>query len=212
MYPIGNPIAAIYDDHLLFAESFSAVLERLGLFQSVHIFNDEQAYLRFLVKRFNEPIYSFLDYYLPKKNTLSLINETRRINKKSRVIIVSSVTTPSIIKHILAFDPDGFLSKSSGLDIVLDCLKTIKQSKPYMCPVIQEIITNEIKTDNNIPFTARELEMLQFFAQGLSIIDTANVTHLSKHTIVSHRRKMMEKVNARSITELLAYARAHELI
>lgn len=213
MHPIGRPIAVIYDDHLLFAESFSAVLERLALFKSVHVFvGDEQAYLRFLVKRFDEPVYLFLDYYLPQKNALTLIKETRRINKKARIIVVSSVASPAIINHILTYDPDGFLSKSCGVDIVIDCLRSIAKAELYICPVIREVINTKSVATNDIPFTARELEMLHYFAQGLSIIDTATKTHLSKHTIVAHRRKMMTKAQVNSITELLAYARNKELI
>ena len=213
MHSLASPIAVVYDDHLLFAESFSAVLERLKLFKSAHIFvNDEAAYLQFLVKHFDKPIYLFLDYYLPQQNALSLINETRRINKKAKVIVVSSVSTPSIISHILTYNPNGFLSKSSGVDIVVECLRSVGQDKPYICPQIKAVIDSKLFQAEEIPFTARELEMLHYFAQGLSIIETANKTHLSKHTIVAHRRKMMTKANVNSITELLAYARAKVLI
>lgn len=208
-----SPIAVVYDDHLLFAESFSAVLERFKLFKSTHIFvSDEQGYLQFLVKHFDEPIYLFLDYYLPQKNALSLINETRRINKKAKIIIVSSVTTPSIIAYISTYKPNGFLSKSAGVDMVIGCLHAISQNKTYISREVQEIIDTKLLPADDIPFTARELEMLHYFAMGLSIVETANRTHLSKHTVVAHRRKMMTKANVNSITELLAYARDKELI
>ncbi|GGG74340.1 hypothetical protein GCM10007415_02250 [Parapedobacter pyrenivorans] len=213
MQSLGNSVAIVYDDHLLFAETFSAVLEKLRLFKSVHIFSDnEQAYRHFLVKHFDLQVCLFLDYYLPQNNALVLINETRRINKKARVIIVSSITTPSIITHIQTYNPHGFISKSSGVDIVLDCLRTISQGNRYMCPVIREIAPTEPLAADEIPFTAREIEILQYFAQGLSVIETANKTHLSKHTVVAHRRKMMRKAQANSITELLTYARNKELI
>jgi len=213
MSTLGNPIAVVYDDHLLFAESFSAVLERLNLFRSVHLFaGDEHAYLQFLIKHFDVPIYLFLDYYLPEKNALTLINETRRINKKARIIVVSSVSSPSIVHHILTYNPSGFLSKSCGVDVVIECLQTIAQGKTYICPKIQAVMDTKLLPADEILFTARELEMLYYFAQGLSIIETANRTHLSKHTIVAHRRKMMMKAHVNSITELLAYARNKELI
>ncbi|MEC3879584.1 response regulator transcription factor [Parapedobacter sp. 10938] len=213
MHSLGNPIAVVYDDHLLFAESFSAVLERLTLFKSTHIFvNDESAYLQFLVKHFDEPICLFLDYYLPQKNALTLINETRRINKKAKIIVVSSVSTPAIVSHILTYKPNGFLSKSSGVDIVIECLRSIGQNESYICPQVKAVIDAKLFPADDIPFTARELEMLHYFAQGLSIIETATKTHLSKHTIVAHRRKMMTKAQVNSITELLAYARNKELL
>jgi len=213
MFRLGSPIAVIYDDHLLFAESFSAVLERLSLFRSVHLFvDDEHAYLQFLIKNFDIPVYLFLDYYLPQKNALTLINETRRINKKARIIVVSSVSSPSLISHIITYNPNGFLSKSCGVDIVITCLQTIAQGKTYICPQIQEVMKTKVLRDDEILFTARELEMLHYFAQGLTIIETAERTHLSKHTIVAHRRKMMMKAGVNSITGLLAYAKNHELI
>ena len=209
----GNPISVVYDDHQLFAESFSVVLERLNLFKSTHIFvSDEQAYLQFLIQNHDVPIYLFLDYYLPQKNALSLINETRRINKKARIIVLSSVSTPSIIKHILTYNPNGFLTKSCGVDIVIACLQVIAEGRAYVCPQIREVINSRLLPNDEILFTAREMEMLHYFAQGLTIIETAERTHLSKHTIVAHRRKMMTKARVNSITELLAYARNKELI
>lgn len=212
MHSLGNPIAIVYDDHLLFAETFAAVLEKLQLFKSVHLFaDDEHAYRQFMVKHFDVPVYLFLDYYLPQNNALTLISETRRINKKVRIVVVSSITTPSLIAHILTYSPHGFISKSCGVDIVIECLRTISQGERYMCPVTREIAHSDPRVDE-VPFTARELEMLRYFAQGLSVIDTANKTHLSKHTVVAHRRKMMTKAGVNSITELLAYARNKELI
>ena len=213
MQSLGNPIAIVYDDHLLFAETFAAVLEKLQLFKSVHLFaDDEQAYRQFLVNYFDVPVYLFLDYYLPKNNALALISETRRINKKARIVVVSSITAPSLITHILTYSPHGFISKSCGVDIVIDCLRTVSQGERYMCPITREIARMESLPVDEIPFTVRELEMLQHFAQGLSVIETANKTHLSKHTVVAHRRKMMSKAQVNSITELLAYARNKELI
>ncbi|WP_262249968.1 response regulator transcription factor [Parapedobacter soli] len=213
LHSLESPIAVIYDDHLLFAEAFSSVLERLNLFKSANIFaGDERAYLEFLVKHFDEPFYLFLDYYLPQKNALTLINETRRINKKAKVIIVSSVSTPAIVNHISTYKPDGFLSKACGVDVVIQCLQAIAQDKSYVGPLIQEVMDTTLLSADEIPFTARELEMLHHFAQGLSVIEPANKSHLSRHTVVAHRRKMMTKAQVNSITELLAYAREKELI
>jgi len=212
MLQIEKPIAVVFDDHLLFAESFSTLLERLKLFRTVRAFRDEGDFIRFLTKNYNIPLYLFLDYYLPESNALTLINDTRRLNKKARVVVISSVMNPTIVNHILTYQPQGFISKSCGLDTVMDCLNAIARNETYICPVIQEVIDNQPSIKSNIPFTARELEMLQYFAKGLSIANTAKITNLSKHTIVAHRRKMMNKVNTKSITELLAYARRQGLI
>ncbi|MBB6237935.1 DNA-binding NarL/FixJ family response regulator [Pedobacter sp. AK013] len=201
-------IAIVFDDHLLFADSFSALVERLELFRAVHTLNEESELSQFLIKNPKAPIYLFLDHYLENKNSLPLINEARRLNKNVIIIIVSSVASPVAIANIMSYKPHGFVSKSSGFDTILECLSTIDDGKQYISPEIEKI--NSVSA--NIPFSARELEILQYFAEGLSIAQTAERSYLSKHTIVAHRRKMMAKANVNSITELLSYARTQELI
>jgi len=204
-------IAIVFDDHLLFADSFSALIERMELFRSVHTISEERELISFLIKHYESPIYLFLDYYLKNKNGLPLINEARRLNKHITIIVISSVISPTTITNILSYNPNGFVSKSSGFNAIVECLMIISQGGQYISPTISDIASNT-NPAIKLAFTARELEVLHYFAQGLSIAQTAERTHLSKHTIVAHRRKMMAKVNVNSITELLFYARKQELI
>lgn len=206
-----NTIAIVFDDHLLFADSFSALIERLELFSAVHTFNDKREFTHFLIKNSKTKIYLFLDYYLKNENGLMLINEIKRLNRQLTIIIMSSTISPTVVTNVLNYKPQGFISKSSGFDTILQCLTTIAHGHQYICPVISKIADHTDHTEK-IPFTARELEILQYFAQGLSIAHTAEKAYLSKHTIVAHRRNMMAKVKVNSITELLLYAREQELI
>lgn len=204
-------LAVVFDDHLLFLDSFSALIERLGIFSSVQAFNDEGLLNRFLISHPKTSIYLFLDYYLKDKNSLLMINEIKRLNRQAKVIVISSVTNPTTIANILTYNPTGLISKSSGFDIILQCINAIERGERYICPVMEEIVAN-IAQISAIPFSNRELEILQYFALGLSIAQTAEQSHLSKHTIVAHRRNMMAKAKVNSITELLAFARNKELI
>ena len=206
-----NTIAIVFDDHLLFADSFSALIERLELFSAVHTLSDKRELTHFLIKHSKIKIYLFLDYYLKNENGLMLINEIKRLNRQLVIIVMSSTVSPVVVTNILDYKPQGFISKSSGFDTIIECLTTITNGHQYLCPVISKIVDH---TDNSTktPLTARELEILQYFAQGLSIAHTAEKAYLSKHTIVAHRRNMMAKVNVNSITELLLYAREQELI
>ncbi|QIL37896.1 response regulator transcription factor [Pedobacter sp. HDW13] len=208
-----NAIAIVFDDHLLFADSFSALIERLGFFSTVNNLNDKKELTHFLIKRsdIDVPIYLFLDYYLKNENCLTLINEIKRLNKRVIIIVISSTISPTTVTNILDYKPQGFVSKSSGFNTILQCMTTIACGNQYICPVISEIVGN-IRYMRKVPFTERELEILQYFAHGSSIAQTAEKVHLSKHTIVAHRRNMMSKVNVNSITELLSYARERELI
>lgn len=94
------------------------------------------------------------------------INDIKRLNKGAQIIIVSSVSNPSIIKNILSYSPHGFISKSSGITTIIECIDAISSKKNYLCPIISEILKASQGIEE-IPFTARELELLNYFAQGL---------------------------------------------
>lgn len=206
-----NKIAIVFDDHLLFADSFSVLLERLEMFNNIHTMDDINKLKELLTKHKDEAIYVFLDYYLKDSIGLSLIPEIKRLHKNTFIILMSSITSPIAVNHILSYHPHGFVSKSSGFDTIQKCLTTINEGEQYLCPIIEQMTQGQSDNDKT-PFTLRELEILQHFAKGLSIADTAEKIHLSKHTIVAHRRNMMNKARVNSITELLAYARKQELI
>lgn len=204
-------MALIFDDHALFKESFSALVERLNVFRSVQAMEREEDLIAFLMKNSHQPVYLFIDYYLGDKVSLALINDAKRLNKQIKVIIVSSVANARLIQNILTYHPHGFLSKSSGLDILVDCIGSLQRNEQFICPFIKEILDHAV-VDDLVNFTARELDILQYFARGNSIESTAAQTNLSKHTIVAHRRNMMAKAKCTSITELLAYSRKMGLI
>ncbi len=54
-------------------------------------------------------------------------------------------------------------------------------------------------------FTERELEILSFLTIGKSSTEIANLLNISRHTVDTHRRKMLSKSNLGSTAELVAY-------
>lgn len=109
-------IVIVFDDHLLFADSFSELIERLEFFNNVHTLTDKKELRNFLIKYSETPIYLFLDFYLKNENCLTLINEVKRLNRQV-IIIMSSTISPTTITNILDYKPQGFVSKSSGFEI-----------------------------------------------------------------------------------------------
>jgi len=206
-----NSRAVILDDHRIFGDAFSMLLEKLNRFKSVHPFNNEKDFLNFVRSYRNDSLFLFIDFYLKDQNALSIINTVKKLSKNNKIIVISSLTNPQLAKTILGYEPHGFISKSSSLDIIVKCICTVSERKNYTCPEIKNIIQSYQEL-NEIPFTKKELYLLHYFSQGLTIDQTAEKAFLSRHTIIAHRRKMMEKTNTRSITELLAFCRKLDLL
>lgn len=204
-------VAFVLDDHQLFADSFSALLEKTFMFEEVHVESDTKKLIQYLVENSKKKIYLFLDYYLDGGQLgTDVLSDVRRLNKRVNIIVVSTVTNLGIIQTIKSYKPEGFISKISGFDIILDCVKHIEKGKTYCCPVIEKNIKSA--TGNVVLFTKRQVEILKCFAQGLTVPQTSEKMHISLHTVVTHRRRMMKKADCHTIIELLSYARRCKII
>lgn len=202
--------AIILDDHLLFADAFSMLLETYQLFDEVQSFHNIRNLVDFLVSSNNRPVYIFLDYYLRGENGLSVFSEIKRLNKNAFVIFITSATSSSVLNNILQYRPDGILSKFCSITDLMACLKSIESDILFLDEDVQMLIKNGEGIKLN--FTPREIELLKHFANGHSIAETAEKTFLSTHTVIAHRRKMMAKANCHSIGQLLKLAKDHEII
>jgi len=211
-YTNDSKIAVIIDDHRLFAESFSELLKKVRIFEEVVIMSDYKEYVYFLMKSSRKvKIYLFLDYYLKDTLGVEFIDQARKLHRKMCVVVVSTVTKLSTIQTILAHRPEGIISKSSGFDIILECIHSIEKGNEYYCPFIQESL-NQLHKQEAVVFSNREIELLKLCAKGITIEEAAHILTLSRHTIVSHRRRMMNRTNTKSITELLDYVRKNGIL
>lgn len=60
--------------------------------------------------------------------------------------------------------------------------------------------------------TSKEIDVLRFYLQGLTIPEIADKIHLSVDTVKWHRRKLLEKLDVKNISEALAYAVTNNFI
>ena len=78
----------------------------------------------------------------------------------------------------------------------------------------QEISTELIKEDarQTALLTTREIEILKMVACGKSSKEIADEIHISLHTVNTHRKNIMDKLDAHSATKIVAYAVNHGYI
>ncbi|XZF15965.1 LuxR C-terminal-related transcriptional regulator [Chitinophagaceae bacterium MMS25-I14] len=198
--------AVILDDHRFFADSMAVMLEHNSFVNAAYAFTDAREVRKYIIQQRENEILFFLDYNIPDVNILQLINDVRRLYTKITVVILSSVTNPSIIKKILTYNPEGFLTKTASLSELADCLAAIRSKTQYISPYIREILENATGQSIMDRFTPKEIEVLSRIAQGESINEMAAALNLSPNTIAVHRRNMLAKTGLKSVTALLALA------
>ncbi len=206
------PSAIILGEHRFFVESFGKFLESIDLFSDARIFSKEDELFQFLTQKRNSVTYLFLDFFLNGKNLAASISAIRNTEKKIRIIILTDTPSPVLLKSITDFQPDAVLHKSDSIRDVVECIQSVNDGIPYHSPTILNILGQNQNTEYFSSLTFREIEILEYFAQGHTVNETAETLNLSRHTVSAHRRKMFSKTNSNSIIELLGYARKINLI
>lgn len=72
-------------------------------------------------------------------------------------------------------------------------------------------VTTKILLDEHLssnPLTEKEISVLKYLSQGLSSKQIADITFTSKHTVDTHRRKILKKLSVNNSIEAVIYCRS----
>jgi DNA-binding NarL/FixJ family response regulator len=92
----------------------------------------------------------------------------------------------------------------------------VVKGRKFYCNNVLDIITRQTPNVNNeqlrLKLTRREYEILKLIARGYTSTQIAEKLVLSVHTINSHRKNILKKLNLKSPTQLVAYVHSIGLI
>jgi DNA-binding CsgD family transcriptional regulator len=120
---------------------------------------------------------------------------------------------------MLDTDEDGMPLISVKLINDIDDLKTddninlvvSKRNKDGVYDIILEK-TIQATAEHNITITTREREIIQLTSQGLSSKGIADELFISAHTVNTHKKNMLKKLNLASSSQLVRYAMANGVL
>jgi DNA-binding NarL/FixJ family response regulator len=154
-----------------------------------------------------------MDITMPGLNGIEATRQIIAQLPESKIIALSMHSEKRYVKGILQAGAAGYLPKDSAFDELSTAISTVSANDIYLSPKVASIVVKEYlqsySKNESISLrllTAREREVLQLLAEGKSTRKIAEILNLSVKTVESHRRRMMEKLNIRSIAGLTKYA------
>ena len=105
---------------------------------------------------------------------------------------------------------------AAGLAELHRAITAVLEGETYMGPAIvgitREIMVNPQHDDSMDSLSAREVEVLQLIAEGLSSKEIAVKLDISTKTAETHRAHLMQKLNLHTQGELIQYAIQKKII
>lgn len=153
-----------------------------------------------------------LDYYLPEKTGLEIINEIRSENKNIKIIALTVDSSPETKDQFFNLGVDDYISKPFVFNELLSRIKAVLRRPNQVQKTKYQIDDLEVDMDrhtvirgkNSIYLTFKELMLLEFFLknQGQVLSRTVlmeNVWDFNadpfSNTIESHILKLRRKLN-----------------
>lgn len=203
--------ALVLDNHRMFADGFCELLKKkIKSFTVIDpCYSIEAARNKIELCDYD---YFFLDISIRDKESKELMFFCRKKFPKLIIVAVSSLNDAFEIKEILSIGIHGFLSKSAGSEELQTAIARTLAGEKYISVELAGKLVTSIYTKDSGALTKKELQVVRLVAKGLTIIEAANEMHLSQHTIIGHRRNIMQKLGVRSATGIVKYAFENKLL
>ncbi len=205
-----TPDAIVVDDQQMFSESFRVLLKKIGKFGVVSSFYSPDDAAEDMEK--HEYKYLFSDLLMPGFDVKEFISIARKKYPTLIIIVISSETDVAQVKELFNLGINGYLTKSVGSLELKNAIEKITAGEKYISSDVANKLVNSVFELDKEKLSKRELEILRYVAAGKSISETAEIMHLSPHTIIAHRRNIMEKIGVHSATEMVKYAYENKIL
>jgi two-component system, NarL family, response regulator NreC len=198
------------DDHTMFREAVKALLKHARIDVTGEAENGRDAVQ--LVCELH-PDLAVLDLNMPSMNGLEAARELGKTAPKTQVVLLTMFSEETYVLEALRAGVRGYVLKAqAGADLV-SAIRQVTRGAIYLSPGISEVVVNALMhPDPADPLTDCERQVLQLVAEGRTAKDIASALGLSAKTTLSHRNRIMRKLDIHATTGLVRYAIRRGLI
>jgi DNA-binding NarL/FixJ family response regulator len=192
----------IADTQALTSAGLHKLLSALDHFQTIDVTRTADELSEVIA---GQPHFVFIDYLLfPDFSLEYLIRE----NSRSKFIALTSDDDHDSILNVIDTGIHGFLTKDCSKEEIYNAIHSVEKGERFFCQKVLEVVINSRKVNHIKPslLSDREREVIKLIAQGNSTTQIASLLTLSHHTINSHRKNIIRKLNIKSPTEFVVHA------
>jgi DNA-binding NarL/FixJ family response regulator len=159
-----------------------------------------------------QPDLVLLDVLLPRKSGYEAIPDLMRAAPDARVLVVSSLTSPSGVRRALSAGAAGYLPKRASDRDLLAAIRLVAGGSGYVDPDLGARLVNPSGSPELEPLSERERDVLHLLALGHTNQEIGGKLFISVRTVDTHRAHIMQKLQLDTRAELVMFALANGVI
>jgi two-component system nitrate/nitrite response regulator NarL len=201
------------DDHTLFRKGLAELLEQRGGIRVCGIAGSGTEALKLLEQ--SPPDVVIVDLNMPPAGGLGLLRDLREKQWLGPVLVLTVSDAEEDLAAALQGGAKGYLLKDMEPDDVVDAVQRVFRGETVVAPAMTLKLVHLLqgggsaavaKADALKQLTAREREILEHLAQGLSNKAIARALDISHDTVKLHVRHILAKLNLTSRVEAAVFA------
>jgi DNA-binding NarL/FixJ family response regulator len=155
-----------------------------------------------------------MDVRMPKRSGIEACLAIKEVAPTARIIMLTVSDEEADLYDAVKKGASGYLLKDSSIDGVAHAVRVVAEGQSLISPSMAIKLLDEFKqlsrSDERQVSTprvsARELEVLQLVAQGLSNREIGKRLFISENTVKNHVRNILEKLQLHSRMDAVMYA------
>ena len=198
----------LVDDHALLRDGLAALLEDTGEFEVVGF----AASGREALARVDElrPQLVVMDLAMPDLNGVEATRRLLQAHPKTKVVALTMHADRRYVSGALKAGAAGYVLKEAAFDELIDAATRVMAGTTYLSPKVSDLMVREYvsKQESGLVsvLSSREREVLQLIAEGRSTKEIADDLCISSKTVESHRKRIMDRLELRTVAELTKFA------
>jgi len=207
----------LVDDHTLFRKGLAELLEQRGDIRVAGIAGNADDAMRLFAD--TRPDVVITDLNMPPHGGLALLRQIRAEGWPGPVLVLTVSDAEEDLAGALRAGAQGYLLKDMEPDDVVDAVQRAVRGETVVAPAMTLKLVHLLqgggaatvdKADALKQLTARECEILDYLAQGLSNKGIARILDISHDTVKLHVRHILSKLNLTSRVEAAVFAIEHK--
>lgn len=162
-----------------------------------------------------QPDVALVDYHMPDISGLDIIQNLKKANVPTKVIILTSNADEAVMAEAIAEGAVGYITKHQAIREVVEAVRKACDGEPVIPPFMIQRILSQFHVQNQHEqeaqalrdkLSGREIEILEYMSKGADNKAISDALVISPHTVRTHVQNILTKMRVHSKLEATTVA------